>query len=105
VYNGGGPVTITNSTISGNTASFVGGGVFAYANAPGASRVTITNCMLSDNTGGGVYNKAGGFIFDFGFEASAVLTIAHSMLSDNSGRGYSIGRCPPGGPPGATPPY
>ena len=55
--NGGGMITLTNCTLSGNTADD-GGGVFNYNN--GGGMITLTNCTLSGNTatynGGGVFN-------------------------------------------------
>ncbi len=55
-YNGGGiycqysSPTIINCTISGNTASS-GGGIYCYD----YSSPTITNCTISGNSGGGIY--------------------------------------------------
>lgn len=48
--------TITNTTISGNTAGGDGGGVYIF----GTADVTITDCIIKDNTattggGGGIY--------------------------------------------------
>ncbi len=59
VYNGGtGALTLTDCTISHNSATYGGGGL---ANEGGA-KVTLIDCTISDNSagtdGGGVYNKA-----------------------------------------------
>ncbi|MBD5434883.1 MAG: right-handed parallel beta-helix repeat-containing protein, partial [Treponema sp.] len=62
IQNGGGLYignctgTITNTTISGNTAGGDGGGVYIF----GTADVTITDCIIKDNTattggGGGIY--------------------------------------------------
>ena len=51
--------TITNTTISGNTAGGDGGGIYIF----GTADVTITDCIIKDNTattggGGGIYIDA-----------------------------------------------
>ena len=48
-----GTLTITNSIISGNTGG-TGGGIYQ-----GGSTLTITNCTISGNTGGGIYRNYG----------------------------------------------
>jgi len=75
-YNGSGvfnnhnaTLTMTNCTISGNTASNAGGGLFARAT------VTLTNCTISRNAapyGGAVLNEA------------STLTITNCTISGNS---------------------
>jgi predicted outer membrane repeat protein len=51
------PVTVTNSTVSGNSANFLGGGI--YTDGP----VTVTDSALTDNSsgtfGGGIYAAGG----------------------------------------------
>ncbi|HSW11377.1 MAG TPA: choice-of-anchor Q domain-containing protein [Solimonas sp.] len=77
-YGGGifamGVLTVTNSSISGNTASQSGGGVYMYGDG---AKATVTGSTISGNTafayGGGVY-AAGG--------ASA--TITNSTVSGNA---------------------
>ncbi|MFN9671124.1 MAG: endo-1,3-1,4-beta-glycanase ExsH, partial [Microcystis sp.] len=53
IFNNGGTLTLTNNTITGNTA-FYGGGIY------NAGTLTLTNNTISDNTanlyGGGIYN-------------------------------------------------
>ncbi len=46
---GGGTVTVTNSTFSGNSASGAGGGI-----DNGGSALTVTNTILAGNGGGDV---------------------------------------------------
>jgi parallel beta-helix repeat protein len=64
--------TLTNCTIDGNTASVVGGGLYNYSSAT----ETLTNCTITDNTatghGGGLYNYS-----------SATATLTGCMISGN----------------------
>ena len=56
IRNDGGTVTLTDSTISGNTVTNEGGGVYS------TSSLTLTNTTLSNNSaddGGGIYNTGG----------------------------------------------
>ncbi len=50
-------LTLVSSTLSGNTATVFGGGI--YGNDPSGDVMTLTNCTVSnntaDNSGGGVY--------------------------------------------------
>jgi hypothetical protein len=65
----GGTMTISNCTISGNTAG-LGAGIF------NGSMLTVANTTFSDNmaaSGGGIYNSGGG-----------MLTITNSTFSGNS---------------------
>ena len=78
VYNSGGTVTVTNSTISGNfTYSGGGGGVAIY----GGGTVTVTNSTIAGNTarlnggGGGVAIGGGGTV-----------TVTNSTISGNTAR-------------------
>jgi hypothetical protein len=64
-------LTVTNSTLSGNSATLEGGGIFNG----GPSMVTVINSTLSGNSatvGGGIYNAGG------------TLTVTDSTLSGNS---------------------
>jgi len=68
--NFGGTLMVTNSTLSGNTAGGAGGGI---ANLGGT--LMVTNSTLSANTadfGGGIYNSGG------------TLTVTNSTLSGNT---------------------
>jgi hypothetical protein len=58
--NTGSPVTISNSTISGNTAGSRGGGILA------TGLLTINNSTISGNTSGGTTNFAAGYNADGG---------------------------------------
>jgi hypothetical protein len=73
IYNEQTTLTLTNSTVSGNTAN-IGGGIY---NLEGT--LTLTNVTLSDNIaefGGGLSNDVG--------ESAAVATITNSAFSGNT---------------------
>ncbi len=79
-----GTLTLTNSTLSGNSAGGSGGGIY-NANFSGSSAtLTLTNATLSDNLagsyGGGIANFGSG-TGNFG---TATLTLTNSTLSHNS---------------------
>lgn len=69
IYNNGGTLALTNSTLSDNGA-VLGGGIYSLGGT-----VTLTGSSLFANTGGvaGIYNSAG------------TLTLINSTLSANSG--------------------
>jgi len=69
IFNGGITMTVTNSTFSGNSASNGGGGI--YNGGP----LTVTNSTLSGNSTPG----SGGGILNYG-----ALTVTNSTLSGNS---------------------
>jgi CSLREA domain-containing protein len=58
----GSSITLTSTTINGNTAALSGGGVFAQAfNQPG-TKLNLVNCTVTGNTGdsgGGIYVDGG----------------------------------------------
>ena len=116
LYNAGGNLTLTNSTVSNNSASgFIGAGGGIY-NASGpltltgcliadnealatgsldyggggifnaGGTVTITNCTLSGNTAEGDPGQGGGF-----YNAGGPVTITNSVLSGNSSRRLDLG--------------
>jgi CSLREA domain-containing protein len=76
----GGRLTITKSTIAGNSAELEGGGIFNrdIARAP-ASEVTLTNSTVSGNSA----NFAGGGIFNFS-ESGIGITLTNSTVARNS---------------------
>ena len=80
IYNNGGPMTVTNSTISGNTAgSGNGGGIY------NGFTMTIINCTIAGNTAAN--NKVGGGIYN----ASGTLSHTNSTISGNSAPGGNGG--------------
>ncbi|WP_049935800.1 Calx-beta domain-containing protein, partial [Microcystis aeruginosa] len=66
IYNSG-ILTLTNSTITGNTAD-AGGGIYNYGTS------TLTNSTITGNTGGGIYN-------------SGILTLTNSTITGNTADG------------------
>jgi hypothetical protein len=66
-------MTVTNSTISGNSASDGGGGIFNYS-----ATITVTNSTISGNSGfvyaGGIFNYYGG-----------TLTLKSTIVANSSG--------------------
>ncbi|MFH0341694.1 MAG: choice-of-anchor Q domain-containing protein [Chromatiales bacterium] len=74
VANYGGTLTLTHSTVSGNSAAIRGGGV---ANEYGV--LTVTNSTVSGNTAFIVGSGIGGGVFNDG-----TLTLTHSTVSGNS---------------------
>ncbi len=65
-----GTLTLTDSTISGNTAGWAGVGILNYGT------LTLTNNTISGNTGGGIENNG-------------TLTLTNSTISGNTGGGIS----------------
>jgi CSLREA domain-containing protein len=64
-----GPLTLTNSTVSGNSADF-GGGIDNHA------RLTIVHSTIASNTGGGIFNHN-----------NQTLAITTTTVGQNTGRG------------------
>jgi hypothetical protein len=70
-------LSITGSTIDGNTAGYQGGGIF---NSGG--RLTITNSTVSGNTADGTNNRpGGGGIYS---DTGQSVTISHSTVTGNT---------------------
>lgn len=86
IYNQGGSLNITNSTISGNTASHLHGGIRNLSSNSAAATVTITSSGISDNSadigGGGAVNLSVGSL-------PATFNIIGSTVSGNSANGPS----------------
>jgi len=76
-----GALTITNSTISKNSAQ-IGGGLFNYLGT-----VTVANSTISGNkgfSGGGVFNSGGSFDYYARYIPAGDLSLANSTISKNS---------------------
>jgi len=82
IYNDHATLTLSNCTVSGNSAGS-GGGIFNNGGSRalfGSAALTVNNCTVSGNSagaGGGVYNDAGQ-------AGVASLTVNNSTLSGNS---------------------
>jgi hypothetical protein len=82
---GGGTVTVTSSTLSGNSATLsIGGAIFN----DGGGTVTVTNSTLSGNSAPSqdVFGSAGGGIYNDG-----TLTVKNSTLSGNNDTAHGAG--------------
>jgi hypothetical protein len=71
-------VNLRDVTLSENTASFDGGGLYAPCGAPGA--LTVANSTLAGNSAGG----SGGGLYHVGDPAWLPLTVVNSTFSDNT---------------------
>ena len=69
-------LTLTNCTISGNSANYVGGGINVSSRTGGYNTLTLTNCTISENSA----NLEGGGIFG----DSSTLTLTNCTISRNS---------------------
>ncbi len=81
IYNGT-TASVTRSTISGNSAG-LGGGIFT------SGTLTVTGTTISGNTGlfaggGGIVNSSG---YDAGPQTNAALTVTDSTIADNTADG------------------
>ena len=79
VYNYG-TLTVTNSTIAGNTSDVDGGGVFNWGT------MTVTNCTISGNSAFGDHVAYGG-----GIRNAGIMTVTNSTISGNRAGGYGGG--------------
>jgi len=83
IYNLDGTLTLTNSTVSDNTANANGGGIW------NSGALTLTNSTISGNNSdpvgaGSFSSRVGGGIFNLG---PGTLTIANSTVSGNTAGG------------------
>jgi parallel beta-helix repeat protein len=79
-YGAASVTTIKNSTISGNTASGSGGGIYTNIN----STMTMTNCTVTNNTATG---GSGGGIF---INGGTTVNLGNSIVSANIGTNPNI---------------
>jgi predicted outer membrane repeat protein len=78
IYNAGGTLTVSNSTVSANSADYSGGGIWN-----GGGTLTVSNCTLSANSAGGNGAALGNSL--------GMLTVSNCTLSGNSARGSGGG--------------
>ena len=75
---GGATLTITNSTLSGNTAGSVGNPAVEGGGIFNRGTLTIVNSTVSGNSAGGISGEGGGIYND------GTLTIVNSTVSGNT---------------------
>ena len=77
IYNVAGTLTVSNSTITGNTGEVSGGGIYSFSGT-----LAVSDSAISENTaeyGGGIYNRFGS------------LTVSASTISGNTANGQGGG--------------
>jgi hypothetical protein len=82
----GGTLSLTNCTVTGNSAGADGGGIY---NGPGGT-VTLSNCTLRNNAaafGGGIYNSSGGTLN----VTNTIITANTAGQPDHGGGIYNLG--------------
>ena len=85
IYNDHGTLTVSNCTLSGNSAIWGGGIYNAGFNAGGSAALTVSNSTLSGNSSDQTIGQAGGGIYNDGDNnGSATAAISNSTLSSNS---------------------
>lgn len=82
ISNFGGKLTLTGSTVSGNSASVRGGGIYNFksGSSSDSGRLTIIDSTISGNSATSVINGGGGGIY----HESGILTIKNSTISGNT---------------------
>src|SRR5215212_6534690 len=75
IYNGGGTLEVSNSTLSGNSAANGGGGIANEAGTATVSNSTISSNSAPDGSGGGIVSDMSG---------GSTVTVSNSTLSGNS---------------------
>jgi hypothetical protein len=82
IYNDHTTLTVSNCTVSGNSATW-GGGIYNFGENNGSASLTVSDSTVSGNSAGGT--GAGGGIYNDGENnGSATLAISNSTLSGNS---------------------
>jgi hypothetical protein len=80
---GSAALAVNDSTLSGNSATILGGAIYNDGSSSGSATVTVTNSILSGNSAAGTQGEGGG-IYNDGFDGSATVTVTNSTLSGNS---------------------
>jgi hypothetical protein len=92
IYNDHARLTVSNCTLSGNSAT-LGGGTFSNSMDGGSATLTISNTTLSNNSaglaGGGIFS--GGGFYDGAPAGSASLVVSNSAITNNSAAVYGGG--------------
>jgi len=89
IFNNGGTLTLTNSTLSGNRAPHAGGAIF------NSGKLTVINSSLSGNSTGTAVSDKGGAIFNRSY---AQATLIDSTVSGNASASGGGLYCDPAAP-------
>ncbi|MBN1393309.1 MAG: hypothetical protein JW947_10990, partial [Sedimentisphaerales bacterium] len=87
MYNFSGSPTVTNCTLSGNSADYYGGGMFNNSSSP-----TLTNCIFSDNSS---TNDGGGMLNDFSSPTVTRCTFAGNSADSHGGGMFNLNNSSP----------
>jgi hypothetical protein len=80
IYNDHSTLTVSNCTLSGNSATYLGGGIFNFGADSGGATLTVIASSVNGNSaygGGGIFNYGG-------YSGSATLTVIASTVNSNS---------------------
>ncbi len=93
---GGGPVTITNAAITGNTAAGSSGGAGGYGGAidvepPSNVAISLTNTTLSGNQAGGSSTADSGHGGAIDNQGPGTITLNHVSMTGNHAGGHQAG--------------
>ncbi len=79
IYNYSSTVTMTNVTLSGNSATDNGGGIYNYSGT-----ATLTDDILSGNSATGIYHNGGG-VYNLGTATLTDTTLSGNSATDGGG--------------------
>ncbi|MDP1546375.1 MAG: Ig-like domain-containing protein [Anaerolineales bacterium] len=80
-------LTVTNSTFSGNTATYFGGGIYNAGSTVSISNSTFSGNQSTANSGGGIYNSTGSLTITDSTFSSNMATAGGGSIYNNTGSG------------------